>query len=132
MIRATLLTCLLTCSLVWAQEPPSGMQAKWTDLVQRLADPGRRDQARRLPFALAKLVLDDRAVGPLADAVHVESEEKVAHRGVPGDNELVDCLRIAVEILDGVGQVAEQGPLQDPPRMVAIVLDPRHDVAAAA
>ena len=76
-------------------------------------------------------MLGNRAVGALADRADIESEEQVPHGGITRHHDLVDRRAVAVEIIYAVPEIGEQGSLQEPSRMVAVVLDSCHDVAAA-
>ena len=73
---------------------------------------GVGDQGGGRPVALEEVVLDQRLVRLLADALHVELEQQVAHSRVAGDDDLVDLLAREPEapaqledlVADGVGQ----------------------------
>ena len=84
--------------------------------------------------ALEDRSLRGRLVGHLADRRDVEVEEEVAHRRVRDDHRLVDLVAVDAEREVHVAQrLVEPAPERRAhrARVVALVRDPRHDVAAA-
>ena len=96
---------------------------------------GVLDQGGGRPVALEVLVLDQRFVRLLPDALHVELEQQVAHGRVAGDDDLVDLLpgepEAPSQLEDLVADRVGQGPLQLSPEFAAVVGNAVHDVAAA-
>ena len=83
---------------------------------------------------LEQRLLGHRLVGHLADGRDVEAEVEVAHRGVGHDHRLVDLVPIDAQLeVQVTKRVVEAAPERCPHRagVVALVRDPRHDVAAA-
>ena len=76
-------------------------------------------------------MFSDGPVRFLADGIHVQAEEHIAHRRVCRDRHFANAVDRNAKSLDRVRQVAKQRALQKASFVIRIVMDARHDVGSA-
>src|ERR1041385_8537907 len=77
------------------------------------------------------LQLRDGLIWILANGINVQPEKEIAHRRVAGDDEFKNGLWINRKLLDDVREVADERPLEQFPRLVRVVMNPRHHIRPA-
>src|SRR3990172_6681877 len=107
-----------------AVDPRFGMNGK-------LEACGPRGKAGRLSKSLLHLKFGEGPVRTLTYGVDAQSEEQIAHRGIPDHCHLIDCSRVNWKGFYRMAHVSGKRALEDLRGMVRIVLYTRHDVRPA-
>src|SRR6185503_6668666 len=86
-------------------------------------------------LAGSEIVLDERLIWLLTDALNVESKKQIPHGGVAGDDDLIDLpaaeRKPLAERHDLAVHGVDHGSLQLASRFARIIGDATHDIAAA-